>query len=152
MMFKIMVPCFQRVPRSIPLSYTFSWTSLFHLLIFSVLITFDSATKWFFWVDPSPRRGASQVAQWLKKTKNKKKVCLPVQKTQETWVWSLGGKDPLEVEMVTHSNICAWEPPWTEEPGGLQSIGSQSLIRISNWTRRLLEGSPGWFVSQVLRI
>ena len=38
---------------------------------------------------------------------------------QETQVWSLGQEDPLEREMVTHSNILAWEIPWTEEPGGL---------------------------------
>ena len=44
---------------------------------------------------------------------------------QETWVQSLGWKDPLEKEMATHSSILAWEIPWTEEPGGLQSVGSQ---------------------------
>ena len=44
---------------------------------------------------------------------------------QETWVGSLGGEDPLEKEMATHSSILAWKIPWTEEPGGLQSIGSQ---------------------------
>ena len=40
-------------------------------------------------------------------------------------VWSLGWKDPLEKEMATHSSILAWEIPWTEEPGGLQYMGSQ---------------------------
>ena len=45
---------------------------------------------------------------------------------QETWVRSLGGEDPLEKGVATHSNILAWEIPWTEEPGGLQSMGSQS--------------------------
>ena len=45
---------------------------------------------------------------------------------QETWVLSLGWEDPLEKEMATHSSILAWRIPWTEEPGGLQSIGSQS--------------------------
>ena len=44
---------------------------------------------------------------------------------QEAWVLSLGGEDPLEKEMATHSSILAWEIPWTEEPGGLQSIESQ---------------------------
>ena len=44
---------------------------------------------------------------------------------QETWVEALGQEDPLEEEMATHSNIFAWEIPWTEEPGGLQSMGSQ---------------------------
>ena len=44
---------------------------------------------------------------------------------QETWVWSLGREDPLEKEMATHSSILAWRIPWTEEPGGLHSMGSQ---------------------------
>ena len=44
---------------------------------------------------------------------------------QETQVQSLGGEDPLEEEMATHSSILALEIPWTEEPGGLQSIGLQ---------------------------
>ena len=44
---------------------------------------------------------------------------------QETRVWSLGQEDPLEEEMATHSSVLAWEIPWTEEPGGLQSMGSQ---------------------------
>ena len=48
---------------------------------------------------------------------------LPVK--QETWVQSLGQEDPLEKEMAAHSCILAWKIPWTEEPGGLQSIGSQ---------------------------
>ena len=42
---------------------------------------------------------------------------------QETWVQSLGQEDPLEKEMATHSSILAWRIPWTEEPGGLQSMG-----------------------------
>ena len=44
---------------------------------------------------------------------------------QETWVQSLGWEDSLEKEMATHSSILAWKIPWTEEPGGLQSMGSQ---------------------------
>ena len=44
---------------------------------------------------------------------------------QETQFQSLGQEDPLEEEMATHSNILAWEIPWTEEPGGLQSMESQ---------------------------
>ena len=44
---------------------------------------------------------------------------------QETWVQSLHQEDPLEKEMATHSSMLAWEIPWTEEPGGLQSMGSQ---------------------------
>ena len=46
---------------------------------------------------------------------------------QETWVRSLGQKDPLKEEMATHSNILAWEILWTEELGGLQSTESQRV-------------------------
>ena len=47
--------------------------------------------------------------------------------TEQTWVQSLGQEDPLEKGMATHSSILAWEIPWTEEPGGLQSMGSQRV-------------------------
>ena len=53
------------------------------------------------------------------------RISLPMQETQETWVQSLGWEDPLEEGLATHSNILAWKVPWTEEPGGLQSMGSQ---------------------------
>ena len=46
---------------------------------------------------------------------------------QETLVQLLGQEDPLEKEMATHSSILAWKIPWTEEPGGLQSMGSQRV-------------------------
>ena len=46
---------------------------------------------------------------------------------QETWVLSLGQEDPLEKEMATHSSTLAWEIPWTEEHGRLQSPGSQGV-------------------------
>ena len=46
---------------------------------------------------------------------------------QEMWVRSLGGEESLEKEMATHSSILAWEIPWAEEPGGLQSMGSQRV-------------------------
>ena len=51
--------------------------------------------------------------------------CLPTM--QETWVGSLGREDPLEKEMATPSSILSWRLPWTEEPGGLQSVGSQRV-------------------------
>ena len=44
---------------------------------------------------------------------------------QETWVWSMGWEDPLEKRMATHSSILSWRIPWTEEPGGLQSMELQ---------------------------
>ena len=52
---------------------------------------------------------------------------------QETQVQSLDEKDPLEKEMATHSSILTWEIPWTEEPGGLQSVGLQkSQTRLND--------------------
>ena len=50
---------------------------------------------------------------------------LPVM--QEPWVQSLSWEDPLEKEMATHSSILAWRIPWTEDSGGLQSMGSQGV-------------------------
>ena len=60
-------------------------------------------------------RAASLVAHLVKN--------LPA--VRETWVRSLGWEDPLEKGMATHSSILAWRIPWTEEPYGLQSMGSQ---------------------------
>ena len=50
-----------------------------------------------------------------------------MQETQEIQVQSLGQEDPLEKGMATHSSILAWRIPWTEEPGGLQSMGLQRV-------------------------
>ena len=55
------------------------------------------------------------------------RICLPMQEMEKTWVQSLGWEDPLEKEMATHSSVLAWEIPWTEEPGGLQFMGSQRV-------------------------
>ena len=56
-----------------------------------------------------------------------------MQKVQEMQVWFLGWEDPLDKEMATHSSILAWEITWTEESGGLQSMGSQkSQTGLSN--------------------
>ena len=46
---------------------------------------------------------------------------------QDTWVRSLGWEDPLEERMAAHSSVLAWRIPWTEEPGGLQSMGLQRV-------------------------
>ena len=48
---------------------------------------------------------------------------------QETWVRSLGWEDPVEEEIATHSSILAWKSPWTEVPGGVQSMGLQRVER-----------------------
>ena len=55
------------------------------------------------------------------------KIHMPIQETQEMQVRSLGREDALEEEMATHSSILAWKIAWTEEPGGLQSMGSQRV-------------------------
>ena len=60
---------------------------------------------------------ASLVAQMVKNPPAMKK----------TQIWSMGCEDPLEDSMATHSSILAWRIPWTEEPGGLQSMGSQRV-------------------------
>ena len=52
---------------------------------------------------------------------------LPTQGTQETRVQSLGREDPLEKGMATHSSVLAWKIPWKEDPGRLQSMGSQGV-------------------------
>ena len=61
--------------------------------------------------------GASVVAQSVKN----------LLAVQETWVRSLGWEDPLEKKMATHSSIIAWKISWTEKPGELQSMGSQTV-------------------------
>ena len=52
---------------------------------------------------------------------------------QETQVGSLDGEDPLDQEMATQFSILAWRNPWTEEPGGLQFMGSQSQIQLKRF-------------------
>ena len=63
---------------------------------------------------------AFRVTQWVKNPP-------AMQETQEMWVQSWGWEDPLENSMASHSSLLAWRTPWTEEPGGLQSIGSQRV-------------------------
>ena len=53
--------------------------------------------------------------------------------------WPLGGEDPLEEEMATHSRVLAWETPWTEVPGGLQSVGLQSRTRLNSLNKKEVE-------------
>ena len=66
---------------------------------------------------------------------------------QETWVQSMGWEDPLEKGMTTHSSILAWRIPWTEEPGRLESMGSQRVLHdwaINTHTTPLILGLGGW--------
>ena len=77
---------------------------------------------------------------------------------QETWVQSLGWEDSLEDGMTTHSSILAWRIPWTEEPGRLQSMGSQR-VRLSSvqpangvgMRHGLPASQTGWWRSQQQR-
>ena len=88
-----------------------------------------------------PRTG-SPVHKPLYPSKNcleqlKERICLPVQEMQEMQVRSLmGWEDPLEEGMATHSSILAWTIPWTEEPGGLQSTGSQRVGHNWAWHKK----------------
>ena len=88
---------------------------------------------------------ASQLAQTVKN--------LPAM--WETWVRSLGQEDPLEKGMATHSSILAWRISWTEEPGRLQSMGSQRVghDRATNtFTREYLALSSYGLCSQANRL
>ena len=67
--------------------------------------------------------GAEGLPRWLSGSR----VYLPMQKMQEMPVLSLGQENAVEEEMATHSSILAWRIPWTEEHGGLQSVGSQRV-------------------------
>ena len=61
-----------------------------------------------------------------------KRIHLPVQEMQETWVRSLGQEDPLEKKVVTHSSVVVWKIPWTEDPGQTTVHGvSKSQTRLS---------------------
>ena len=78
--------------------------------------------------------------------------CLPTM--QYTWIWYLGWEDPLEKERTTHSSILAWKIPWTEDPGRLQSMGSQRVghnwaISLSLYTLCIHGRDPGHWVVKV---
>ena len=57
------------------------------------------------------------------------RICLPMQEAWEMQFWFMGGEDPVEKEIATHSSILVWGISWTEEPGKLQSMGSQRVGR-----------------------
>ena len=73
---------------------------------------------------------------------------------QETWFQSLDREGPLEEKMATHSGILAWESPWLEEPGGLQSMRSQRVrhdwATELNWTEPGTEPTPSAVKAQIL--
>ena len=65
---------------------------------------------------------------------------------QDTQVRSLGWEDPMEKERATRSSIFAWKIPWTEKPGGLQSVGSQSRTGLSDFHMHVFACEPVEFV------
>ena len=82
-----------------------------------------------------------QDLSWLPRRLSGKRIPLPMQEIQ---VWSLGQEDPLEKEMAIHFSILAWEIPWTEEPGELQTMGSQRVghdLGTKQWQQRPSRGS-----------
>ena len=108
-------------------------------MIFTSLLYFlDSTHKWYYlvfvfvWLISLSIMSSESVAQRLK--------CLPAMR--ETWVQSLGREDPLEKEMATHSSIPAWRILWTEEPSGLQSMGSQRVWY--DWATSLTQCPLSW--------
>ena len=102
--------CVQRQAMSLVLT----WITLYQVICIHVFINAINSYLMSSW--------ASLVAQSVKN--------LPA--VQETRMWSLGWEDPLEKEMPTHSSILAWKISWTKEPGGLQSMGSQSRAQLSD--------------------
>ena len=94
-----------------------------HAAVSRVAKSSTQPSDWTELIRPSHPLGASLVAQNVKTP--------PAM--QETWVRSLGQEDPLEKGMTTHSSILAWRIQWTEEPGGLQSMGSPSRTRLRDW-------------------
>ena len=93
-------------PWLVPNMTVFSKTSKKNLVFQYVNMNFHITETWGFSVGSGSKESA-----WM----------------QETWVWSLGGEYHLEKEMASHSSILAWRIPWTEEPGRLQSMGSQRV-------------------------
>ena len=83
-------------------------------------LKFLTPNKLFFCFYVKGSRRASLLAQWLR-------IHLPMQETQETRIRSMAWDDPLEEGTATYSSILSWRIPWTEEPGGLQSIESERV-------------------------
>ena len=97
--------CEHPITKVFHIGLIFKWENIPYLFYIKAINTLYTTIK------------ASLVAQRLKH--------LPAM--WETWVRSLGRKDPLEKEKATHSSILAWRIPWTKEPGRLQSVGSQRV-------------------------
>ena len=103
--------------------HALSWSSWYQTIILrDFFLAINCTCFGIYWYSLSTwlfrTSGGFLMAQWVKN--------LPeMQETQETWVQYLYWEDPLEEEMATHSSILAWRIPWTEDSGGLQSMGLQ---------------------------
>ena len=82
------------------------------------------------WLGRSPAEGLGYPLQYSRASLGAQ-VVKNLPGRWETWVWSLGWKDPLKEGMENHSSILAWRITWTKDPGGLQSMASQSQTRLS---------------------
>ena len=125
------------VVHGVAKSWTHGVTELIHSFV-CILLSELTCWRWqtntyLGEVEDEDYRKVSLVAQTVKR--------LPTM--QETWVWSLDWEDPLEKEMATHSSILTWKIPWTEDPGRLQSTGSQRVGY--DWAASLRQkGKLGW--------
>ena len=112
-----------------PLSMAFSSQEYWHGLPFSPSGDLPDSG-----IEPEPRVSPALQAGPLPLNSLVAQTVKNLPPMQETWVHSLRREDPLEEGMATNSRILAWRILWTKEPGGLQSLGSQSRTRHSNFT------------------
>ena len=117
------------------------------LCIFTGRFWLDLTASWFPILRKKERSsgGGSQSGRWLSSSLDDSLIIFfsiklrPYHLIYFSCVWSMGIKfwDPLEKEMATHSSILAWKIPWSEEPGGLQFVVSQSQLRLSTHTNKI---------------
>ena len=115
-----------------------------------VLLPVRFSTQEYWRVAISCSRGSSQSRDWTRVPDGLAVKNLPaMQEPQELKVWSLGGEDPLEEAMATHSSVLAWRIPWRKEPGRFQSMGwrrvghdCSDLARISALAGRFFTTEP----------
>ena len=119
--------------------------SLYFLIPFTYFTQTPNLSS-LFWEAIEHHVWASLMAQWVENPP-------AMQETEETQVRSLGQEDSLEKEMATHSSVLAWKIPWTEEPGGLQSMGSQRVrhdwvtTHTHTYTQSIMaKGQPAKFI------
>ena len=100
------------------------WVSLVAQLVKNPLAMQETWVRSLGWEDPWRRIGYPLQYSWVSLVAQLVKNLPPI---QEVWVRFLGWEDPLEKRVATHFSMLAWRIPWTDEPGGLQSMGSQRV-------------------------